>query len=76
MTKRQIEFLRAIDNHWQVTGGPPSLAELAKVLGVNSRGTVQEMLLRLRAMGLVRFVPGVGRTIELTDRGLECLTSL
>ncbi len=69
MTKlppRQRAVLDAVQGYWADNGVPPSLANLAEVLGV-SRQTVYEHMKALRRKGLLDHVEGIGRSWRPTE---------
>lgn len=63
---RQRAVLDAVQAYWSDHGVPPSLADLAEVLGV-SRQTVYEHMKALRRKGLLDHVEGTGRSWRPTE---------
>ncbi len=63
---RQRAVLDAVQAYWADHGVPPSLADLAEILGV-SRQTVYEHMKALRRKGLLDHVEGTGRSWRPTE---------
>ena len=61
LTDKQREVLRVVQEYWNRHHVPPSLADLASVLGVR-RSTVHQHLLALKKKGFLKHIEGAGRT--------------
>lgn len=63
--------LVAIAEYQVERGYSPSLRDIAERAGLSSTSVVSGHLRQLRQRGLVRFEPGLVRTIRLTGEGLR-----
>lgn len=68
-TPRQLDVLKAISLYHLDRGFPISIRELGAKLGIRSTNAVNEHLVRLLRMGLVKHEPNRARTLQLTDAG-------
>lgn len=64
---RQKEVVRLIAELTEEHGYPPTLAELAKALGLRNRMTVHQHVVALKKKGVVRWEPGLNRSLRLID---------
>lgn len=71
--KRQGQILDFIRQHIDLTGGAPTLREIADAIGVSSLATVHEHLQSLEKKGLIERDSGKTRAIELVDSNLPTL---
>ncbi len=63
---RQREVVRQIVHLTDEHGYPPTLAELAKALGLRNRMTVHQHVVALKKKGIVRWEPGLNRSLRVT----------
>jgi repressor LexA len=69
---RQKEVLSLIVQLTDEHGYPPTLAELAKAMGLRNRMTVHQHVVALKKKGLVRWEPGLNRSLRvLSDESME-----
>ena len=61
---RQKEVLSLIHKLTEEHGYPPTLAELAKAMGLRNRMTVHQHVVALKKKGLVRWEPGLNRSLR------------
>ena len=71
---RQQDVLNAIVELTDKQGYPPSLAELAKALGLKNRMTVHQHVKALKDKGLVNWESGLNRSLTLLEEGLKHVT--
>ncbi len=64
---RQKEVLSLIAQLTEECGYPPTLAELAKSMGLRNRMTVHQHVAALKKKGLVRWEPGLNRSLRLVS---------
>lgn len=64
---RQKEVVRLIAELTEEHGYPPTLAELAKSMGLRNRMTVHQHVAALKKKGIVRWEPGLNRSLRLVD---------
>ncbi len=64
---RQRDVLRLIIELTQDNGYPPTLAELAKALGLKNRMTVHQHVVALKKKGLVQWEPGLNRSLRVLN---------
>lgn len=64
---RQKEVVKLIVQLTEEHGYPPTLAELAKALGLRNRMTVHQHVVALKKKGIVRWEPGLNRSLRLVD---------
>jgi repressor LexA len=62
---RQKDVLRQIIDLTEEHGYPPTLAELAKALGLRNRMTVHQHVAALKKKGLVHWEPGLNRSLKV-----------
>ncbi|MBY0550484.1 MAG: transcriptional repressor LexA [Candidatus Obscuribacterales bacterium] len=62
---RQREVVRQIIQLTDEHGYPPTLAELAKALGLRNRMTVHQHVVALKKKGIVRWEPGLNRSLRI-----------
>lgn len=62
---RQREVVRQISQLTDEHGYPPTLAELAKALGLRNRMTVHQHVVALKKKGIVRWEPGLNRSLRI-----------
>ncbi|TDP29064.1 SOS-response transcriptional repressor LexA [Idiomarina aquatica] len=65
LTPRQSEILALIKDNLQVTGMPPTRAEIASKLGFRSANAAEEHLKALARKGMIEILPGMSRGIRL-----------
>lgn len=68
--KRQGQILDYIRQQIDLTGGAPTLRQIANALGVSSLATVHEHLESLEKKGLIKREAGKTRSIELVESNL------
>src|SRR6516225_9010143 len=68
---RQREVLTLIVQLTEEHGYPPTLAELAKAMGLRNRMTVHQHVVALKKKGMVRWEPGLNRSLRVIDDGVE-----
>lgn len=73
--KRQRQILNFIGEYVDKNGYSPTLAEIAKKLGLKSLATVHEHLATLEKKGLIRKFEGSVRGMELIDRKIADVLS-
>lgn len=66
LTKRQQEILDLIQSHAEITGSPPTRAEIAKKMGFKSPNAAEDHLRALAKKGVIELIPGTSRGIRLT----------
>lgn len=64
---RQREVLSLIVRLTEEHGYPPTLAELAKAMGLRNRMTVHQHVVALKKKGMVRWEPGLNRSLRVVD---------
>src|SRR5271154_6657969 len=64
---RQRDVLRLIVELTEENGYPPTLAELAKALGLKNRMTVHQHVVALKKKGLVQWEPGLNRSLRVLE---------
>jgi len=69
---RQKDVLRYIIELTDEHGYPPTLAELAKALGLRNRMTVHQHVAALKKKGLVHWEPGLNRSLKVV--GAACVS--
>lgn len=67
LTPRQAEILTLLKYHIEVTGFPPTRAEIAKKLGFRSPNAAEEHLRALARKGAIEMIPGASRGIRLFE---------
>ena len=73
LTERQIEILRLINTEVRTRGFPPSVREIAQVVGLSSPSTVKHHLDTLERLGFLQKVPGLPRALEVSELGKSVL---
>lgn len=71
LTARQSEILELIKDNLQVTGMPPTRAEIASRLGFRSANAAEEHLKALARKGVIEIMPGMSRGIRLLAEELD-----
>lgn len=64
---RQKDVIRFIVQLTEDHGYPPTLAELAKALGLKNRMTVHQHVVALKKKGLVHWEPGLNRSLRVLN---------
>ncbi len=64
---RQKEVVRLIIQLTEEHGYPPTLAELAKAMGLRNRMTVHQHVTALKKKGIVLWEPGLNRSLRVAD---------
>src|SRR5471030_1396298 len=62
---RQRDVLNLISSLTSTNGYPPTLAELAKSLGLKNRMTVHQHVAALKKKGFVQWEPGLNRSLRV-----------
>jgi len=75
LTVRHLAILFAIDTFVSEKGYPPTIRELAKVVGLNSSSTMHRHLERLRIGGKVNWDPSKPRTLTLVRNESESINT-
>ena len=73
LTGRQIEILRLINTEVRRRGFPPSVREIAQIVGLSSPSTVKHHLDTLERLGYLQKVPGLPRALEVSESGRTLL---
>ena len=73
--KRQREILDFVTQYIQTHGYSPTLAEIAKCLGVSSLATVHEHLQTMISKGVIKKRTGTTRSIDIADVHMASLTN-
>lgn len=68
---RQKEVLRLIQELTNERGFPPTLADLAKAMGLRNRMTVHQHVVALKNKGMVSWEPGLNRSLRVIGEGEE-----
>lgn len=63
-TEKQGQYLSYIVFYTKVNGRPPAEADLQRYFKVTPP-TVHQMVVRLDSLGLIKRIPGVGRSIQV-----------
>ena len=63
-TEKQGQYLSYIVSYTKVNGRPPAEADLQRYFKVTAP-TVHQMVVRLDNLGLIKRIPGVGRSIQV-----------
>ena len=63
-TEKQGQYLSYIVFYTKVNGRPPAEADLQQYFKVTPP-TVHQMIVRLDSLGLIKRIPGVGRSIQV-----------
>lgn len=72
---RQKEVLRLIQELTDQRGFPPTLADLAKAMGLRNRMTVHQHVVALKNKGMVQWEPGLNRSLRVIGEGEEIVES-
>jgi len=72
---RQRDVLTNIVQLTEEHGYPPTLAELAKALGLRNRMTVHQHVAALKRKGLVHWEPGLNRSLKVVGAAAQELSS-
>lgn len=67
LTPRQTEILELIRATIDITGMPPTRAEIARKLGFRSANAAEEHLKALARKGVIEILPGTSRGIRLVE---------
>lgn len=67
-TKRQKDVLQAIMDYTREYKYPPTIRELAEIIGVKSVSSVQEHLKRLKLQGMITWEPSLPRTLKVINK--------
>ena len=67
MTRRQNDLLCFLRER-QAKGATPSFGEMAKALGLRSKGSIHRLVAALQERGHIRRAPRRARAIELVER--------
>ncbi|MCK4869536.1 MAG: transcriptional repressor LexA [Gammaproteobacteria bacterium] len=73
LTKSQHKILKFLERFFSNNGHAPTVAEIATGIGIKSRGVVYRNLQAIATKGLIRFIPGHRRNIELINSRLGYL---
>ncbi|BDS20493.1 LexA family transcriptional regulator [Enterobacter roggenkampii] len=65
LTPRQSEVYEAIKVHIEKVGFPPTLIELAELIGCSSQNAAAEHVKALKKKGYISIAPGVARGISV-----------
>lgn len=76
LTTRQSEILQLIRDTIDVTGMPPTRAEIAKRLGFRSANAAEEHLKALARKGVIEILPGTSRGIRLVAEAEDNVVEL
>ena len=76
LTDRQTEILRLIKELTEVSGFPPTRAEIAERMGFRSVNAAEQHLRALERKGVLDITPGSSRGIKLRERGGPKLSRL
>ena len=76
LTERQTEILRLIRELSEVSGFPPTRAEIAERMGFRSVNAAEQHLRALERKGVLDITPGSSRGIKLRERGGPKLSRL
>lgn len=61
--------LEAVANHWKKNGYAPTFSDIMKRSGAMSTSTVTYWVRKLEGEGLISYVRGVARTLQMTEAG-------
>jgi repressor LexA len=76
LTERQAEILRLIRDLTEVSGFPPTRAEIARSMGFRSVNAAEQHLRALEKKGVLEISSGASRGIRVKDRGSHKLGRL
>lgn len=68
LTKRQSEVLNTIKDYQSRLGFPPTVKELAELIGVSSPNAAAEHVKALKKKGYISIAPGAARGISLIEQ--------
>ncbi|HCM9478264.1 TPA: LexA family transcriptional regulator [Enterobacter roggenkampii] len=69
LTPRQSEVYEAIKVHIEKVGFPPTLIELAELIGCSSQNAAAEHVKALKKKGYISIAPGAARGITVVKSG-------
>ncbi len=67
LTQRQQQILSLIKSHIDLTGYPPTRADIAREFGFKSHNAAEEHLKALAKKGVIEIIPGASRGIRLVE---------
>ena len=67
LTRRQQQIFSLIKSHIELTGYPPTRADIAKEFGFKSHNAAEEHLKALAKKGVIEIIPGASRGIRLVE---------
>lgn len=67
LTKRQQQIFSLIKSHIELTGYPPTRADIANEFGFKSHNAAEEHLKALAKKGVIEIIPGASRGIRLLE---------
>lgn len=76
LTARQQQILDLIQNAMQLTGAPPTRAEIAQELGFKSANAAEEHLQALARKGVIELVSGTSRGIRLRQAASRAMQQI
>lgn len=65
LTDKQQRIYEIIKKFIEKNGYSPSVREIAKIAEVNSTGTIQEYIYKLKKKGYINYIPNKNRTIRI-----------
>lgn len=68
LTVQQAKLLGFIRSMTTPDGAAPSISELGMAMGISSRGSIHDLLGRLKSRGLVNWTPGLARSVHLVEQ--------
>ncbi|MEO3282392.1 LexA family transcriptional regulator [Enterobacter cloacae] len=68
LTSRQSEVYEAIKVHIEKVGFPPTLIELAELIGCSSQNAAAEHVKALKKKGYISIAPGAARGITIVKK--------
>lgn len=71
LTQRQNEVYEAIKVHIERVGFPPTLSELAELIGCSSQNAAAEHVKALKKKGYISIAPGAARGITVVKTELD-----
>jgi SOS-response transcriptional repressor LexA len=70
---KRLEILKAIYEHIEKSGYPPTIRELCELVGLKSTSTVHSYIRKLKEEGYLFSEETYPRTLVITEKGLELL---